>query len=307
MSTPTPKTYVFKTIDGLDVPLDIYLPADESLVSLPILVWFHGGGLLQGSKGRVAPHMLRAVDKYGLVLVSADYRLAPQVGLPGILEDVRDAIKWTTMTLPTLLPTGKLDTARVCVSGSSAGGYIALLAGLPISGVTPKPKVLFPIYPITNPLGPFFVTPQRPVGWPTDGHLYTEEELAEHLDPKSKVVTDTHGRVDGVVDRSNRQNLYTYMVQEANLAHLLFVNAPGAKPEDYIIADHITKDFPPSYIVHGDIDHFVGVEQAQRVVEAFQKAGVEYEYDEPKGLEHGFDNEPSVDLEEAYKFIFKHL
>lgn len=44
-----------------------------------------------------------------------------------------------------------------------------------------------------------------------------------------------------------------------------------------------------------------------QVVETLKKEGVSFAYDEPKGMDHGFDGEENVELEEAYAFVFKHL
>jgi len=304
----TPKTYNYKTVGSLQIHADVYLPTDTTKTGVPILVWFHGGGLLSGSRAGNAQHMVRAVDKYGIAVISPDYRLAPQVALPTILEDVRDVIRWATEILPFHpgIPHGLLDPTKLVVSGSSAGGYLALLCGLPISGVVPKPKVLLPIYPITNSLGPFFTTPQRPVSWSDDGYIVTDEDMKVHADPKSEVLTGYARRGGPEVPRDDRANFYKYMVQEANLAHLLFANAPDAKPEDYAIADHIPKDMPPTYIVHGDIDRTVGVEQAHRVVEALKKAGIDYKFEEPK-KDHGFDYNEGEEMEDMYAFMKLHL
>ncbi|KZO97090.1 alpha/beta-hydrolase [Calocera viscosa TUFC12733] len=247
MTTPTPTTYIFKKVGDLPIKADVYLPSSPAALPAPILVWFHGGGLLQGSRVGAAPHLKRAVDKYGLAVVSLDYRLAPQASLPEILEDVRDGIKWVREELPGLLGEGKVDPTRLATSGSSAGGYICLLSGLPISGVTPPPKALLPIYPITNSLGPFFVTPQRPVKYSEDGYIYTDEDMKVHRDPTSTLLSEAfQPRVPGKpFARDNRMNFYTYMVQEGNLAQLLFAKAPGVNPADYAVAKLVYKDMPP--------------------------------------------------------------
>lgn len=41
-----------------------------------VIAGFHGGGLLQGTKSGVAPHMRRAVDQYGIAVISVDYRVS---------------------------------------------------------------------------------------------------------------------------------------------------------------------------------------------------------------------------------------
>src|SRR5687768_8575162 len=54
--------------------LDLYVPAGAK--DFPCLVWFHGGGLMEGDKSN--PTVLRALAEEGLVVVSANYRLSPQ-------------------------------------------------------------------------------------------------------------------------------------------------------------------------------------------------------------------------------------
>lgn len=87
--------------------------------------------------------MRRGVQKYGYACISADYRLAPQVSVGEIREDVKDCIKFIREKLSSHVHKDALDTSRLAVSGSSAGGYLSLLAGL---YAEPKPNVILPIY-----------------------------------------------------------------------------------------------------------------------------------------------------------------
>ncbi|KZO97088.1 alpha/beta-hydrolase [Calocera viscosa TUFC12733] len=308
MSTPTP-TYVFKKVGDLPIKADIYLPSSPTALPAPILVWWHGAGLIQSLRAWNVPHLIRAVDKYGLAVVGLDYRLAPQASLPEILEDMRDGVKWVREELPRLLGPRKVDPTRLATSGYSAGGYLCLLSGLPISGITPPPKVLLPIYPITNPLGPFFVTPQRPVKFSQDGYIFTDEDMKVHRDPNSTLLSESFEPfVPGKrFPNNSRMNFYTYVVQEGNLAQLLFAKAPGVNPSDYAVAKLVTKDMPPTYIVHGDADQHVGLEQTQMVVNAMIKVGATYKFEQPAGEPHGFDRREEVEMEKMYDFLFEHL
>jgi acetyl esterase/lipase len=89
MAASSKQSIVYKVVDGLEITLDIYIPASAQAV--PILLWFHGGGLLQGHRQGVAPHMLESVSKHNHALISADYRLAPQVGVQEILKTSKTA------------------------------------------------------------------------------------------------------------------------------------------------------------------------------------------------------------------------
>ncbi|KAG6362287.1 hypothetical protein INS49_010517 [Diaporthe citri] len=295
------QTFVYKT-DPVPIQLDLYLPSTPPSdgKGLPLLVWFHGGGLLQGNRDGVAPHHLNGVTKHGYALVSADYRLSPQVSVGDVLEDVKDCLTWSATELPKQLAaagsnnSALLDTTRIAVSGSSAGGYLALLAGLYATGPG-KPKVVLPIYPITDPLGTFFTTPQpHPAG-----HI-EKAALEPYLDPKAVVQTRTAWEGDP------RAKFYFYMLQEANLAKLLHIQDGD---DTFIVAPQIRRrgSFLPTFIVHGDADKFVGVEQSDEVVDALRDVGAVVEYERPEGLDHVFDLNEDVELEGYYTFLKKHI
>ena len=88
------RTHVYKRVDGVDVALDLYRPAGSG-DRLPLVVWIHGGALIMGSRiGTVPPWLLAFCREQGVAVASIDYRLAPQVTAPAIVEDVRDAFTW---------------------------------------------------------------------------------------------------------------------------------------------------------------------------------------------------------------------
>ncbi|KAI3397263.1 hypothetical protein diail_11062 [Diaporthe ilicicola] len=301
----TKQTFVYKTAP-VPIELDVYLPStppsdENGSKGLPLLVWFHGGGLLQGSRDNVAPHHLNGVTKHGYALVSADYRLCPQVSVGEVLDDVKDCLSWTATELPGKLADSgsskgcKVDTARLAVSGSSAGGYLALLAGLYATAGPGVPKVVLPIYPITDPLGAFFTNPQpHPLG------RVEKATLAPFLDPKAPVQTHT------AREKDPRASFYFYMMQEAVLAQLLHIREGD---DTFIVAPQIRKrgGYLPTFVVHGDADKFVGVEQSDEVVDALREVGAVVEYERPKGLDHLFDFKEDVELEGYYAFLKKYL
>ena len=72
----------------------------------------------------------------GFVLVSIDYRLAPEVKLPAVIEDVQDAFRWLREQGPKQL---RIDPDKLVVSGGSAGGYLTLMTGC---CVKPRPPMM---------------------------------------------------------------------------------------------------------------------------------------------------------------------
>ncbi|MDR2953729.1 MAG: alpha/beta hydrolase fold domain-containing protein [Prevotella sp.] len=99
--------------------LDIYYP--EGKTDLPVIVWFHGGGLEVGAKD--LPDELKNKN---VIVVSANYRLSPKAKNPAYIEDAAEATAWVFKNIQQY--GGNPD--RIYVSGHSAGGYLALMVGL---------------------------------------------------------------------------------------------------------------------------------------------------------------------------------
>ena len=100
--------------------LDIYAP--EGAKDLPVVVWFHGGGLTGGEKTSVP----RDLKESGYVVVSAGYRLIPKGTVADCIADAAAAVAWTFDNIAAY--GGSPD--KIFLSGHSAGGYLIDLLGL---------------------------------------------------------------------------------------------------------------------------------------------------------------------------------
>jgi acetyl esterase len=102
------------------VPIRIYRPIETDEPSMG-LIYFHGGGWVVGS---IETHdgPARAIAKRaGIVVISVDYRLAPENRFPTALEDAWSATQWVSSHADEL----KLDYDRIGVGGDSSGGNLA--------------------------------------------------------------------------------------------------------------------------------------------------------------------------------------
>lgn len=90
----------------------------------PAILHMHGGGHVLGVPEMNAGTLMQWADSLGCLIVSVDYRLAPETRFPGALEDCYAALGWLHGQAEQL----GIDPARIAVSGESAGG--ALAAGL---------------------------------------------------------------------------------------------------------------------------------------------------------------------------------
>jgi acetyl esterase/lipase len=108
--------------------LDVYYAAQrEPGVSSPALVYVHGGGFTGGDKAKGnGLAEVSALAARGYLVASVNYRLAPGSRFPAPIEDVKCAIRYLRANAEAL----DVDPDRIGIWGGSAGGNLALLAGL---------------------------------------------------------------------------------------------------------------------------------------------------------------------------------
>ncbi len=102
--------------------LDLYLPKNRGDKKLPVVLWIHGGGWLNGSKDKCKAAFLATK---GFAVASVGYRLTDQAQWPGQIDDLYTAVHWLRVH-------GKnyqLDGDHIGAWGSSAGGHLAALLG----------------------------------------------------------------------------------------------------------------------------------------------------------------------------------
>jgi acetyl esterase len=130
---------------GGDVPLRLY--ANEHGGLRPALVYFHGGGFVFGNLD-THDAVCRALAKAsGAVVISVDYRLAPEHKFPAAVDDSYAATVWVAANAEKL----GIDARRIAVGGDSAGGNLATVIAMrcrDAGGPTLAAQVL--IYPVTD-------------------------------------------------------------------------------------------------------------------------------------------------------------
>jgi acetyl esterase/lipase len=103
-----------------ETPVYVYEPPARVRPS-GVLLWIHGGGFVLGHPSSYHPLCSRIAAELGLLVVSVDYRLAPEHPFPAGLEDCYTALEWIHRNAVDL----GVDPARVAIGGDSAGGGLA--------------------------------------------------------------------------------------------------------------------------------------------------------------------------------------
>jgi acetyl esterase/lipase len=106
--------------DAPEIPVRIYTPAHHQGAG-PGLLYLHGGGFIIGHPQTFDRQVLQFIDQLGVVVVSVDYRLAPEHPFPAAIEDCYAALTWISTKAAEL----GIDQTRLGVYGASAGGGLA--------------------------------------------------------------------------------------------------------------------------------------------------------------------------------------
>ncbi len=121
---PPSRQVVYKKIDGIELFLDVYLPAEHQPADKrPAMVFFHGGSWSGGWKTQFAPQCYYLASR-GMVAMTAQYRVTgrpPKSGPDDCARDAKSAMRWVRKHAAEL----GIDPNRIAAGGGSAGGHLA--------------------------------------------------------------------------------------------------------------------------------------------------------------------------------------
>ncbi len=292
----TVTTYTYKTVGPLEIKADVHRPDDG--ITRPVFVWIHGGALINGHRAGISQRVKDMVLDAGYVLVSIDYRLAPETPLPAIIEDLEDAFAWIHEKGPTLF---QADTSKIAVAGGSAGGYLTLTSGF---RAQPRPTVLVAFWGYGDLVGEWYATPS-----PHARHhriTMSEDEARQHV--SGPPISDSRDR-DG-----NGGFFYQYCRQHGTWPKAVSGWDPHSETDKfvpYMPVRNVTADYPPTMLIHGTEDTDVPYEQSVLMAQQFKEHGVEHELVTVPGGEHGLGGGDPQVIDAAYEsamaFIERHM
>jgi acetyl esterase/lipase len=288
--TAEKRTYTYKTVKKHEIKADVHLAGGGA--SRPVIVWIHGGSLIMGHRNTVPSWQLQRYTEAGYAVVSIDYRLAPETKLPAIIDDLQDAFHWVAAQGPRLF---HADPRRIAAVGHSAGGYLALMAGVICD---PRPAALVSFYGYGDVLGDWHCRPDP---------IYLQRPLV----PRQKAQR-TVGRevISGTPEPHRRGDFYVYLRQQG----LWPLEVSGHDPETessffhlYCPVRNIDPEYPPTLLLHGDRDADVPYEQSSMMAITLAGAKVNHELVTIPGGEHSFDKEESEAARHALSRVLEFL
>ena len=165
------------------IPVRVYAPQGSR--PFPVLVFFHGGGFAIGSIEGYDELCREVTNAAGCIVVSVDYRLAPEHKFPAAVDDCYTATKWVAENANAIGG----DPTRIAVGGDSAGGNLAAVVAL-MARDRGKPPLVYQllVYPCTN--FAVFDTPSHREN--AEGYFLTKDDMVWFMNLYLRSEADAH-------------------------------------------------------------------------------------------------------------------
>ncbi len=251
---------VYATVNGWEGKMDFYLPPNTGKPTA-IIMNIHGGGWNHGVKESQSG--FTSFFKAGYAIANIEYRLTGQATAPAAVEDTRCALIYILKNAKSL----NIDVNKVVVMGGSAGGHLALMAGL---------------------LG--------------NQHIFDT-----NCDSAQKV------KVAAIVNKYGITDVWDWAYGK-NITSKSATKWLGNKAKDEVFAksvspiQYVTKNAPPTFIVHGDADPTVPYQQSVDLYNKLKELKIETEFITVAGGLHGkFEKEKNTEINKAIISFLKKL
>lgn len=289
---PRLHTYVYKTVGDLKIHADVYQYEDAQ--QRPAVVWIHGGALINGHRAAVSQRVKNMAFENGYVLISLDYRLAPETQLTDIIADLEDAFRWLRKEGPRLF---HINPDRIAVTGGSAGGYLTLVSG---HRVKPRPQVLVAFWGYGDLVGDWY---SQPSPHPRHHRIKTTRENA-WKQVSGPAVSDSRLR------KGDGGLFYQYCRQTGEWPQAVTGWNPateGKKFHPFMPVKNVDASYPPTALIHGTADTDVPFEQSVLMDRELTKHKIPHEFLRIENGEHGLAGGNPKEIDAAYEKAFQFL
>ena len=289
-------TYTYKTVGDLEIKANVLRSDDQEL--RPVVVWIHGGALINGGRQGVGKRIREMMIDAGYIIVSIDYRLAPETKLPEIIADLEDAFKWIHQYGPSLF---SAKTEKIAVMGGSAGGYLTLTSGF---RATPRPTVLVSFYGYGDLVGDWYSKPSKHARH--QRRTMNKAELAALLaGPPVANSGDRVGSGGAFYQYCRQKGLWPLMVSGFD------PHTETEKYDPFMPVRNVGPEYPPTLLIHGTEDTDVPYGQSTMMAHQLEKHGVPFELHTVEGAEHGLagagPEKIGLAFQTAFEFVERYM
>ena len=264
---------------GLAMTMDVFTPSGDAngrgIIAVVSGGWFSSQSNLATKPGSLPAFFkkqLGALLSRGYTVFAVVHGSQPKYTIVEILQDLHRSVRFIRQHASDY----HVDPARIGIFGGSAGGHLSLMQGT--AGTPGDPQA-------TDPVDRQSSRVQAVVAYfpPTDFLNYGSDGV--HFD---KVVRGLLGGRNPFLaaldfrDFDPQKQLFERISNPETLRQQIMTVSP---------IHHVSRDDPPTMIIHGDADRLVPIQQAERILARFQKVGVTSSLKVMPGKSHGWDPE----------------
>jgi acetyl esterase/lipase len=247
---------------GTALTMDIFTPKRDAKGIGVILVV--SGGFFSSHEA-IQPAFVRPLTGQGYTVFAVVHGSQPRYTVPEIVEDMNRAVRFIRYHAKD----HGIDPARIGVCGASAGGHLSLMLGT--AGTAGNPEAKDPVDRESSrvqAVACFFPpTDFLNYGRPGNRKIYPTDH-----DPPYRAAFDYR-------ELNKESRLWVPITDPARLEQIARQISP---------VYHVTPDDPPTFIIHGDQDRLVPLQQSELIIERLNKAGVDTKLVVKKGAGHGW-------------------
>ncbi|WP_239257091.1 alpha/beta hydrolase [Listeria ilorinensis] len=265
------ETITYAERDGLLLQADFYRSSKSSAQTI---IYFHGGGLIYGSRKDLAEEYISLFLDSGYHFLAVDYRLAPETKLPEIYQDVTDAIQWFQ---DEATQRWHLETTDYILLGQSSGAYLALLAAS--DPLIPPPVAVLSFYGYSS----------LKANWLAEKNAYYAKfaQLSEAL---VKTMIYPHEITASKV--AQRFPLYVYARQTGKWLKMVLGDSTS---KDLLTTYSLREEqdfhfLPPLFLAHSRADQDVPISESERL----HRGTLTSEFYPVEDLPHDFDTKTTA-------------
>lgn len=272
------KEIIYGRKDGMALTMDVITPQKANGLGV---VWVVSGGWFS-SHDAIRPALVSTLLARGYTVFAVVHGSQPRYTIPDAIADMHRAVRFIRFHAKQY----GIDPERIGVTGGSAGGHLSLMLGT--AGDAGNPKALDPVDRTSSRVQAVacFFPPTDFLNYGSEGNVVLGDKVLSGF----KAPFDFR-------ELDSKTRSYVPITDRKRVLEI------GRAISPYY---HVSKDDPPTLIIHGDADKLVPIQQAERIIARLKAVGVPAELVVKKGEGHGWPN-LADDMSTIADWFDKHL